>query len=57
MDCHFEVEWGEFHPYHGKLRTQSINQEKLDYVKKHNLHLDCIANITVKENWKVRNFE
>jgi len=30
-----------------------VNQQKLEYVKRHNLSLDCMFIITVEETWKV----
>jgi hypothetical protein len=54
MECNYTVEWGEHKPFHGKLRTEHINKEKIEYIKKHKLHLDCMAEIEVKQGWKVR---
>lgn len=40
--------------FEGYVNHTMVNPQKLEYVKKHNLSLDCMFIITVEEGWKVR---
>ncbi|KAL7031976.1 hypothetical protein ACKWTF_007190 [Chironomus riparius] len=37
----------------GWVNHTMVNQQKLEYVKRHNLSLDCMFIITVEETWKI----
>lgn len=39
--------------FEGWVNSSMISPEKIDYVTKHNLNLDCIWMIQVKDDWKV----
>ncbi|KAG5683889.1 hypothetical protein PVAND_013149 [Polypedilum vanderplanki] len=39
--------------YEGHVDNSMVNPQKLEYVKKHNLSLDCMFIITVEENWMI----
>lgn len=39
--------------FEGWVNSTMISKEKIDYVTKHNLQLDCMWTIQVEENWKV----
>lgn len=39
--------------FEGYVNSTDVDTNKLDYVKKHNLSLDCMFIITVEEGWMV----
>lgn len=39
--------------FEGWVNSSMISKEKIDYVTKHNLQLDCMWMIEVEEEWKV----
>lgn len=50
-----DSECGEtFSDFEGFVNSTFISREKIDYVTKHNLQLDCMWVIQVEEDWKVR---
>lgn len=40
--------------FEGFINVSLISKEKIEYVTKHNLQLDCMWVIQVEEDWKVR---
>lgn len=49
-----DSECGEtFSDFEGFVNSTFISREKIDYVTKHNLQLDCMWVIQVEEDWKV----
>lgn len=46
--CHIEVDGDE-----GWINSTDITKEKKSFIVEHNLQLDCMWVITVKEGWKV----
>lgn len=40
--------------YEGFINISMISKDKIDYVTKHSLQLDCMWVIQVEDDWKVR---